>query len=159
MATGGRVKPYKLTPKDDKLTRDDVDTWSYNMQSVCRQVAAWQKFLPSGTTPDWSAGDEDPTHGLRVPRAAPNQDEDDAVPTDQLWSNFLDFLTCVATYCPAGFTNTVLRESTSFKWIIKTIKATFNLETKGENHTITPLKLLTGTEQRIHYRINIVRDA
>ena len=44
---------------------------------------------------------------------------------------FGDTLTCVATYAPAGFNDTIVRESTSFPWLIELIKTTFGLETRG----------------------------
>ena len=116
------IKPYKLKPTDGPMTRDDVSTWDYNLQSFCRQLENWSQFLPSGTKTDWIATDEDPTNGLAA---------DNEVATNKLRATFKDFLTCVATNCPTGFMDTVMRESTSYTWILQQIRETFGLNTKG----------------------------
>ena len=57
---------------------------------------------------------------------------DDAA-TDTLKSHFQDFLTFVASQCPSGFMNQVMRESTSFDWILEQLYTTYGLDVKGEN--------------------------
>ena len=42
-----------------------------------------------------------------------------------------EFLVCLGTYCPDNFMHTVVRESTSYAWVMDKIKTTFNLNTKG----------------------------
>ena len=118
------IKPYKLKPTDGPMSRDDVSTWDYNLQSFCRQVENWSQFLLSGTRQNWTATDEDPTNGLEA-------DTEEA--TKKLRSTFKDFLTCVATSCPTGFMATIMRESTSYTWVLQTIKETFGLNTKGKD--------------------------
>ena len=115
------------------------------MQSVCRQNRDWQPFLPGGTGQDWTPGDEDPTHGIEdIMRPAPNQNQVDRRATDKARSDFKDFLTCVATYCPDGFIQTVMNESSSYNWIINLIKTTFNLQTKGSH-------FLAGEELKLEF--------
>jgi hypothetical protein len=119
------IKPYKLKPSGDSLTRDDLSTWKQILLGHIRQNATWHQFLPSSATyKEWVCTDDDETNALEGA---------DATATNALRATFQDFLTCVATYAPAGFTDTIIRESTSFNWIIDLIKTTFALETKGEN--------------------------
>ena len=113
------------------MSRDDLCSWEYNMLSFCRQTESLQAFLPGGTKTDWKASDEDETNGLIVMKQDGSAQDDDK--TDKLRSAFKDFLNCVAVHCPTGFTETVQRESISWKWIIKQVKDTFNLNTKGEH--------------------------
>ena len=94
------------------------------MLASCRQVADWQQFLPpNGQHMNWLSADEDEHNGL---------ENDNAAVQRKLRNDFANFLTCIATHCPVGFMDTVLRESTSFKWIVRQIKTTFNLDAKGE---------------------------
>ena len=119
------IKPYKLKPSGDSLTRDDLSTWRQILLGHIRQNTDWHQFLPSSEThKTWICTDVDETNGLAGR---------DANATNKLRADFQDFLTCVATYAPAGFNDTIVRESTSFLWIIDLIKTTFGLETKGEN--------------------------
>ena len=123
MATS-KAKPYKLKPSDGIMSRDDVSHWEYTMLASCRQVADWQQFLPpNGQHMTWLSADEDEHNGL---------ENDNAAVQRKLRNDFANFLTCIATHCPVGFMDTVLRESTSFKWIVRQIKTTFNLDAKGE---------------------------
>ena len=131
MAPKTSIKPYKLKATDGPLTRDDLCSWEYNMLSFCRQTDSWQAFLPGGTKTDWKASDEDETNGLIVMKQDGSAQDDDK--TNKQRSAFKDFLTCVAVHCPTGFTETVQRESISWKWIITQVKDTFNLNTKGEH--------------------------
>ena len=119
------IKPYKLKPSGDTLTRDDLSTWRQILLGHIRQNNDWHQFLPSSAThKTWVCTDEDETNGLQGA---------DANATNKLRADFQNFLTCIATYAPAGFNDTIVRESTSFTWIIDLIKTTFGLETKGEN--------------------------
>ena len=123
MATS-KAKPYKLKPSDGIMTRDDVSHWEYTMLAACRQVADWQQFLPpNGEHREWISTDEDEHNGL---------EHDNAATQRKLRKDFANFLTCLATHCPVGFMDTVLRESTSFRGIVRQIKTTFNLDAKGE---------------------------
>ena len=123
MATS-KAKPYKLKPSDGVMTRDDVSHWEYTMLAACRQVTDWQQFLPpTGQHREWISQDEDEHYGLEDQNAAVQR---------KLRNDFANFLTCIATHCPVGFMDTVLRESTSFRGIVQQIKTTFNLDAKGE---------------------------
>ena len=119
------IKPYKLKPSGETMSRDDLSTWKQVMLGHCRQNDKWIQFLPTSTTHHtWKSSDDDETNGLEGA---------DATETNALRASFQDYLTCVATYSPAGFNDTIMREATSFNWILDTIKRTFGLETKGEN--------------------------
>ena len=52
------VKPYKLKPSGDSLTRDDLSTWREVILSHMRQNEKWKDFLPGGTKSTWKAEDE-----------------------------------------------------------------------------------------------------
>ena len=130
MAPRTSVKPYKLKATDGPMSRDDLTTWEYNQLSFCRQTEAWQAFLPGGTNSKWLATDDDDTNGFV--KYEQDGTTEDLVETNKIRSAFKDFLTSVAVHCPTGFTDTVQRESTSWKWIIDTIKDNFGLNTKGE---------------------------
>ena len=125
------IKIYKLRATDGPLSRDDVSTWAFTVKSYSRQHG-WTKFFDSkGDHNTWISSDEDETNGhlvLKNDNVTIDRDE-----TDKLVGDFHDFLTTVAANCPAGFTETVIRESTSFQWIIDHIKKTFKLVTKGES--------------------------
>ena len=112
------IKPYKLKPSGDNLSRDDLATWQQVLLSHMRQADTWRPFLPGGGKADWVAAD--------------SGEENDG------WTNgdkaaFQDFLTCLATFSPTGFNETIKRESTSFTWVIDLIKSTFELKTRGEH--------------------------
>ena len=123
-----KAKPYKLKPSNGIMTRDDVAMWEYTLLAACRQVAVWRQFLPGQPNENWTATDEDVTNGLEVIDENGLNEEQ----TDELRRNFADFLTCVATHCPSGFMDTVMRESTSFKEIVKQIQVTYGLQSRGE---------------------------
>ena len=119
-----KAKPYKLKPSDGVMTRDDVSLWECTLLASCRQMTDWQKFLPpGGEHQNWTPSDEDEYNGLY---------NDNVATQRKLRNDFANFITCIATHCPTGFMDTVLRESTSFKSIVKQIKTTFNLDSKGE---------------------------
>ena len=119
------IKPFKLKPTGEALTRDDLFTWKQILLGHIRQNPKWLQFLPSSAThKEWKSTDENVTNGL---------DGVDATASNVLRADFQDFLTCVATYSPTGFGETILRESTSFDWVIKLIQSTHGLETKGEH--------------------------
>ena len=40
------IKPYKLKPSGDALTRDDLATWTEVILSFMRQNDTWKPFLP-----------------------------------------------------------------------------------------------------------------
>ena len=125
MAAKTIIKPYKLKPSGETLSRDDLSTWKQILLGHIRQNATWHQFLPSSAThKEWVCTDEDVTNGLEGA---------DETASNKLRADFQDFLTCIATYAPAGMNDTIIRESTSFDWVIDLIKNTFDLETKGEN--------------------------
>ena len=131
--TAPKSKPFKLKPTDGAMTRDDVSIWEYTLKASCRQVPDWVKFLPGGDNDTWIAADEDPNHGLTHANAQTER---------KLRSDFANFLTCIATHCPTGFMDTVMRESTSFTGIIQSIRTTFGLDSKGEKFlAISDIKL------------------
>ena len=133
---GKTVKPYKLKPSGEVLSRDDLSTWRQILLGHIRQNPKWHQFLPTSSQhATWKCSDDDETNGLvkMDPAVGANAPTINVADTDTLRADFADFLTCVATYAPAGFHETIQRESTSFNWVIDLIKSTFNLETKGEN--------------------------
>ena len=121
--SSAKAKPYKLKPSDGPMSRDDVSLWEYTLLAACRQVADWIQFLPGGAHSNWTPTDQDITNGLH---------DDNAAVRNKLRSDFANFLTCVATHCPTGFINTVMRESSSFADIVQQIKTTYGLDSKGE---------------------------
>ena len=102
MATAGAkttIKPYKLKPSSgDTITRDDLATWREVLLSHMRQNDKWKDFLPGGGKQEWKALDD--------------TEENDW--EDNIKADFEDFLTCLSTFSPTGFGETVKRESTSF---------------------------------------------
>ena len=109
-------------------------SWDYNHQAYCRQIPEWLQWLPGGTRDGWTASDADETNGLpKLRKPAPNQDDIDEDATNKLRASLQNFLTCLAVNCPPGFMETVMRESSSYKWVINEIKTTYNLNTRGEN--------------------------
>ena len=123
-----RAKPYKLKPTEGIMTRDDVAMWEYTLIAACRQVTAWREFLPGQERQNWIATDDDVNNGLEIVDDNGLNEEE----TNELRRNFADFLTCIATHCPVGFMDTVMRESTSFKNIVHQINVTYGLQSKGE---------------------------
>ena len=128
------AKIYKLKPSEGQMTRDDISTWVFTVKAYARQHD-WSQFLPGGPNASWTCTDTDENNGLRA---------DDEQATTKLRDDFKDFLATVAANCPTGFTDTVIRESTSFQWIEEKIKTTFNLTTKGEN-------FLDGMNMKLEY--------
>ena len=55
----------------------------------------------------------------------------DKTETDNARSALTEFLVCLGTYCPENYMHTVLQESTSFQWVIDSIKTTYRFETRG----------------------------
>jgi hypothetical protein len=127
--TTKNVKIYKLKATDGPLSRDDLSTWVFTVKSYARQHGM-QRFI-SGANKDWICSDEQDDNGFKVLKADRTTVDEEA--TNKLIGDFHDFLTSVAANCPTGFTDTVIRESTSFSWIVEHIKKTFKLITKGEN--------------------------
>ena len=54
------IKPYKLKPSGDKLTRDDLATWREVLLSFMNQNEKWRPFLPGGPEDKstWKAADD-----------------------------------------------------------------------------------------------------
>ena len=98
------VKPYKLKTSGESLTRDDLSTWREVLLSHMRQNDQWKPFLPGGRNDTWKAEDDTTEWGahwtaeIKAKAALP------------------DFITCLATYSPAGFGETIKRESISFNY-------------------------------------------
>ena len=63
MAAKTSIKPYKLQPSGDTLTRDDLATWKEVLLSYMRQNDAWKIFLPGGSNDyaTWKAEDSGET--------------------------------------------------------------------------------------------------
>ena len=112
------IKPYKLKPSGDNLSRDDLATWQQVLLSHMRQADTWKPFLPGGAKENWVAADSGEVNDGW---------------TNENKAAFEDFLTCLATFSPTGFNETIKRESTSFNWVIDLIKSTFELKTRGEH--------------------------
>ena len=130
MASKTSLRPYKLVATNGPLSRDDLATWEFNQLSYSRQKEAWQEFLPGGTNSTWTATEEDETNGILVTK--PEDGTIDQDKTNKKRSAFKDFLDALAINCPAGYSATVVREATSWKWVIDEIKKDFGLNTKGE---------------------------
>ena len=119
------IKPYKLKPSGDKLSRDDVTTWKEVLLSHMRQNESWRQFLPGGGNQTWTAADDGVNVWLPDTLTRAQRTEIDV--------SFADFLTCLSPFSPAGFGETVKRESTSFTWVIDLVHDTFGLKTRGEH--------------------------
>ena len=134
MAAKTISRPYKLEAKGDHLTRDDLATWKQVLLGHIRQNPRWLQFLPTSETHStWKSTDEDELNGF---------DEATNAETATLHANFLDFIGCVANFAPTGSGGTILREATSFNWVIEDIENTHNLKSKGESFLeIEDLKL------------------
>ena len=140
-----KARPYKLKPTDgDSITRDDVSTWSYTMLAAARQMKDWKQFLPNNSKDKWKAKYEDPTHGWEVTKVEGTATVIDDEATDKLKSDFQDFLTFVASHSPTNFMNRVMREATSYTWVIEQIHETYGLETKGEH-------FLSGNDMKFEF--------
>ena len=114
------IKPYKLKPSGDALTRDDLSTWREVLLSFMRQNEKWRPFLPGATDPNrstWTSADDGGNNAWPA----------------EVTRDFDDFLTCLATFAPTGCGETIKRESISFNWAIDLIKETFGLKTRGEH--------------------------
>ena len=132
-----------MSPSDSNITRDDFVTWKYNLLASIRQKDAWLKFMTGGTHSCWSSQDDNPTRGLSATYIHPQDPLDPASiqnardltqnATVKLRGEHDDFLACLATFCPAGFYEFVIRESTSVQWIFDQILSTYNLQTKRED--------------------------
>ena len=104
--------------------------------------------------PTWICTDKNENNGLEA-AAGPDQEAN----SRKLRANFKDFLTSVATYSPQGFAETILRESTSFQWIIDLLQRTFGIETKGEHFlALEDLKLEYGPDFTYHQGFMTVKD-
>ena len=90
-------KIYKLKPTDGPLSRDDLSTWIFTVQSYARQCG-WAKFLSDGENKTWTATAEDPTNGLQVLWLDGSGVDNNA--TSTLRNSFRDFLAAVAANCP-----------------------------------------------------------
>ena len=131
MALRTNIKPYKLKASGEAISRDDLNTWKHILLGFIRQNENWTQFMEGESNGTWVCTDKDVTNGLVAPQADTQLETDAA--SRKLRANFKDFLTCVATYAPQGFGETILRESTSFRWIVSLLQRTFELETKGEH--------------------------
>ena len=129
-----RRKAYRLK---GSVTRDAFLTWDMNHRSFCRQFQEWQAFLPTGTRPSWTSFNEDQTRGINIMQAGvhaetgaaievPNENE-----TNKIRTALEDFLVCLGTYCPENFMFTVIKEATSYDWVLRRIQETFNLDNRG----------------------------
>ena len=59
------IKPYKLKPSVETISRDDLSTWKQVMLGHCHQNDKWTQFLPtSATHHTWKCSDDDETNGL-----------------------------------------------------------------------------------------------
>ena len=82
------IKPYKLKPSGDALTRDDLSTWREVLLSFMRQNEKWRPFLPGATDPNrstWTSADDGGNNAWPA----------------EVTRDFDDFLTCLATFAHA----------------------------------------------------------
>ena len=56
-----------------------------------------------------------------------NNQEPDEMETNKVRTALEDFLTCLGTYCPENFMFTVIKEATSYEWVLRRIHETFQL--------------------------------
>ena len=132
-------------------------TWDMNHRSFCRQFPEWLAFLPIGTRPTWTSYNEDQTRGILITRPGPNDEQGaptevpNEIDTNKTRAALEDFLVCLGTYCPENFMHTVLKESTSYDWVLKRIQETFNLDTKGVRFLAgCKVKAEAGDEAQTH---------
>ena len=123
------IKPYKLKPSGDVLTRDDLATWTEVILSFMRQNDTWKPFLPGAAAVGGVGGVGGVDKTTWKSAEEPKEDTDGW----QEENDFKDFLTCLATFAPSGCGETIKRESVSFNWVINLIKDTFGLKTRGEH--------------------------
>ena len=62
-----------------------------------------------------------------------NTQEPDETETNKVRTALEDFLTCLGTYCPENFMFTVIKEATSYEWVLRRIHETFQLDNRGVN--------------------------
>ena len=62
-----------------------------------------------------------------------NTQETDEIETNKEGTALEDFLTCLGTYCPENFMFTVIKEATSYEWVLRRIHETFQLDNRGVN--------------------------
>ena len=139
MALRTTIKPYKLKASGEVISRDDLNTWKHILLGFIRQNENWTQFLEGEANGTWVCTDKDVTNGLVAP-PADTQPETDAA-SRKLRAHFKDFLTCVATYAPQGFGETILRESTSFRWIVSLLQRTYPYLKALENSRIIKITL------------------
>lgn len=133
-------KPYKLNHKD--ITLDKLDGWWTILNSFAGSDPRYVKFMVGGANVNWIPADEDATRGLAVaavyPQAA-NADQrqaaDDAAAaaTNRLRAELQELLSLIGSYSPEGLFRPITQESSNLRWVLDTIKNTFNLHTRGEN--------------------------
>ena len=157
MALRTTIKPYKLKASGEVISRDDLNTWKHILLGFVRQHENWTQFLEGEMHGTWICTDKDVTNGLSAP-PRDNQTDTDAA-NRKLRAHFKDFLTCVATYAPQGFGETIMRESTSFRWIISLLQRTFGLETKGEHFlALDDVKLEYGPDFTPQQGFMMIKD-
>ena len=135
MPSGITAKPQKLTTDNAPLTRDELTAWDLNHRSLCRQTPGHSRFLPGGTRSTWNATRLDNTNGFFIKKETGTQTSTDIMDpekTQKLRDSFQDFLTTLAANAPTELMETILQESTSYRWVIDLIKVTFNLTTARE---------------------------
>ena len=127
-------KPYRLDGRE--INRDKLESWWNTLLTWLRQDNRYQKYLPAGRRRQWTALDRDETRGITV--AVPDDADQAAIEAaeeeeDRLRNDLEDLLNTVGTYSPDGMYYTIRHEATSLKWVLNTVRTTFNLDTKGEN--------------------------
>ena len=71
MAARTVIRPYKLKPAGETLTRDDLSTWKQVLLGHIRQNEKWLQFLPTSEThSEWKSTDEDDRNGFAETTAA-----------------------------------------------------------------------------------------
>ena len=133
-------KPYKLD--HNNLSLDKLEGWITILKAFAGSDPRYIKFMEGGANERWTPADEDATRGLVVQAVLPQnpneqqqQDAEDLAlaRTLRLRSECQEFLSLIGSYTPEGLFRPTVQESSSLRWIIDTIKTTFNLQTRGEN--------------------------
>ena len=76
----------------------------------------------------------------------PNENE-----TNKIRTALEDFLVCLGTYCPENFMFTVIKEATSYDWVLRRIQETFNLDNRGVSFLAgCKVKTEAGEEGQTH---------
>ena len=103
--------------------------------------------MPGGENAEWTCLDEDATRGLVTNPADISYEESRQEAKEQtfLCEDIIKIFSLVwQPFCPSGFYEFNMRESTSLQWIYNQILSTYNLKTKRQ-------EVLNGSERVFHF--------